>query len=135
MSVTAMRGLYRAGSRPTSGFRSAEPCQCISEKQALDQQDGRRVRKATLVQARAAEGFQIMLAVGVQLPRQLICDPGQRDIGLRAAQLLQGSGCDLGLARHAGGHRQYPVGATEIAALTDRLARQSHSLLVVSSDE
>jgi hypothetical protein len=54
---------------------------------------------------------------------------------LRAAQLLQRNGCDLGLAGHAGGHRQYPVGAGEIAALTDRLARKSDSLLVVSSDK
>src|SRR5712664_2189504 len=135
MSVTAMPGLYRAGGRPTSGFRSGEPCQCTSERQAPDPQDGRRVAKATLVQARAAKGFQIVLAVGVQLPRQLVFDPGQRDVGLRAAQLLQRSGCDLGLAGHAGGHRQYPVGAGEIAALTDRLARKSDSLLVVSSDK
>src|SRR6266849_2600411 len=97
--------------------------------------DSRRLRRAALVQARAAEGLQIMLAVGVQLPRQLVCDPGQRNVGLRAAQLLQRSGCDLGLAGHAGGHRQYPVGAGEIAALTDRLARKSDSLLVVSSDK
>src|SRR5436190_3340137 len=135
MSVTAMPGLYRAGSPPTSGFGSGEPCQCTTERQAPDPQEGRRVAKATLVQARAAEGFQIVLAVGIQLPRQLVCDPGQRYVGLRAAQLLQRSGCDLGLPGHAGGHRQYPVGAGEIAALTDRLARQGDSLLVVSSDK
>src|SRR5712691_11268115 len=97
MSVTAMRRLYRAGSRPTSDFRSAEPCQCISERQALEEQDGRRVEKARLVQARAAEGFQVVLAVGVQFPWQLVGDPGQRDVGLRAAQLLQCSRRDLGL--------------------------------------
>ena len=56
----------------------------ISERQALDQQDG---CVATLVQARAAEGFQVVVVVGVQLPRQLAGDPGERDVGLGAAQL------------------------------------------------
>src|SRR6266571_1648118 len=153
MSVTAMPGLYRAGSRPTSGFRvghgrsaaiqaagriattSYDLLSLTRSSHALGQQVGRRVRKAMLVQARAAEGFQIVLAVGVQLPWQLVCDPGQRDVGLRAAQLLQRSGCNLGLPGLAGGHRQYPVGAAEIAALTDRLARKGHSLVVVSSDK
>src|SRR5437773_2204368 len=160
MSVTAMRGTLSRrkppnqwlsggawqvscdpGRRPDrhqlsrSAFADAlQPDRCTTERQALDN-GCRRVRKAALVQARAAEGFQIVLAVGVPLPRQLVCDPGQRDVGLRAAQLLQRSGCDLRLAGHAGGHRQYPVGAAEIAALTDRLARKSDSLLVVSSDK
>src|SRR5260370_41482855 len=89
MSVTAMRRLYRAGSRPTSDFRSAEPCQCISERQALEEQDGRRVEKARLEQDRAAESFQVVLAVGVQFPWQLVGDPGQRTDVLRAATRYQ----------------------------------------------
>src|SRR6195256_5366008 len=88
-----------------------------------------------LVQARAAEGFQIVLPVGVPLDRHLACDPGERNIGLRAAKLLQ---CDLGdivLSGHARSGRQYPVGADEIAALSDALARKTHSLVVVAPDE
>ena len=44
---------------------------------------------AVLFQPRASKAFQIMLAIGVQLPGQLGRDPGKRDIGLGAAQLRE----------------------------------------------
>ena len=30
-----------------------------------------------------------MVAIGIQVPRNLIGDPGKRDVGLRSAQLLK----------------------------------------------
>ena len=47
------------------------------------------------------------------------CDPGERNVGLRAAKLLQRDLGDIGLPGHAGGGGQHPVGADEIAALAD----------------
>ena len=88
-----------------------------------------------LVQARAAEPFQIVLPVGFLLDRHLVCDPGERNIGLRAAKLLQRGCGDIVLAGHAGGGGEHSVGADEIAALTDALARQPHRLVVIASDE
>ena len=49
-------------------------------------------QRPTLVQARAAEAFQIVLPVGILLNRHLARDPGERNIGLRAAQLLECGG-------------------------------------------
>ena len=84
-----------------------------------------------LFQPGAAKAFQIMLAVGVELPGQLGRDPGQRNIGLRAAQLLERGLRDLDLAGHAGGDRQHAIGAGEIAALADRLARKRDRFVIV----
>jgi hypothetical protein len=42
-----------------------------------------------LVQSRAAEALQIVLSVGVLLDRHLVCDPRERNIGLRTAKLQQ----------------------------------------------
>ena len=39
----------------------------------------------SLVQPSSAESFQIVLAVRVLPHGQIFCDPGERDIGLRAA--------------------------------------------------
>jgi hypothetical protein len=47
------------------------------------------VYEPRLVQARAAQAIQIMLPVGVILDRHLVCDPGERNIGLRTAKLAQ----------------------------------------------
>jgi hypothetical protein len=44
-----------------------------------------KVTPKGLFQPSAAEGLQIMLAVRLPLPWQLVCDPGEGDIGLRAA--------------------------------------------------
>jgi hypothetical protein len=38
-----------------------------------------------LVQARAAECLQVMLQLGALHDRHLVCDPGERNIGLRTA--------------------------------------------------
>ena len=74
----------------------------------------------SLVQPGPAESFQIMLAVGVLPHRQIFCDPGERDIGLRAAQFLECSRGDIMLSGHAGGGGQHTMPADEIAALLDR---------------
>jgi hypothetical protein len=69
-----------------------------------------------LVQTPAAQSFQIMHAVDAPLDRHLVCDPGERNIGLRPAKLQQ---CEFGniiLSGHARCGRQHPVGADEIAA-------------------
>ena len=42
---------------------------------------------------------------------------------------------DIGLSGHAGGGRQHPMGADEIAALPDAFARQPHRLVVIAPDE
>jgi hypothetical protein len=76
-----------------------------------------------------------MLAVGVQLPWQLVGDPGERDIRLRAAQLFQRGPGDLDLSRHTSGNRQHPISAGEIAALPDGFARKTDSFMVVLSDK
>jgi len=44
-------------------------------------------------------------------------------------------GRDFGLSDHAGGDRQDPVSAGEIAAQTDRLARKTYGLRVVFPDK
>jgi hypothetical protein len=48
----------------------------------------------------------------------LLCDPGERNIGLGAAQFVQCGFGDFVLSGHAGGGGQHSVGADEIAALT-----------------
>ena len=42
---------------------------------------------------------------------------------------------DLDLAGHAGGDRQHAVGAGEVAALADRLARKRDRFTIVPADE
>ena len=76
-----------------------------------------------------------MLPLGVQLDRHLASNPGKRDIGLRAAKLLQRDTGDISLAGHAGGGRQHSVGADEIAALSDSFARKPYRLVVVAPAE
>ena len=60
-----------------------------------------------LAQARAAEALQVVLPVGFQFDRHLACNPGKRNIGLRAAKFLQCSGGNISFAGHAGGRRQH----------------------------
>jgi hypothetical protein len=43
---------------------------------------------AALLQSCAPKTFQIMLAIGVLLDRHVVCEPGQRDVGLSTAKLL-----------------------------------------------
>ena len=78
----------------------------------------------SLVQPGSAESFQIVLAVGVLPHRQIFCDPGERDIGLRAAQLLERSRGDIMLSGHAGGGGQHTMPADEIVARPDRFVRE-----------
>ena len=88
-----------------------------------------------LFQACAAEAFQIVLTFGVQFDRHLVCDPGERNIGLHPAQFLERGRGDLGLSGQAGGRGEHAVGADEIAAFPDTLARKTHCLVVVAPDE
>ena len=75
-----------------------------------------------------------MLTVGGALDRHLACDPGERNVGLRAPKLMQRDFGGVVLTGHARGGRQDPVGADEIAAWPDALARQVHRLVVVSPE-
>src|SRR5262249_84498 len=90
---------------------------------------------AELLEAGAAEAFQIVLTLGDLRDRHLAGQPAQRDVGLRAAQLAQRRGRDLSLSGHAGSGREHPVGADHTAPLADALARMPHRLLVVAADE
>src|SRR5262249_42647157 len=76
-------------------------------------------------QTGTAEALQIVLPVGFMLDRHLACDPVKRNIGLCPAQFRQGRRRDLGLTGHAGGSRQHSVGADEIAAQPNTLARKA----------
>ena len=76
-----------------------------------------------LVQPRSTEPFQVVLPLGVLLDRHLLSDPGKRNIGLYAAKLLECGRGDLGLTGHAGCCGEHSVGAYEIGALADTLAR------------
>src|SRR3984893_18910283 len=88
-----------------------------------------------LVQARPTEAFQIVLPVGFRLDRHLACNPGKRNIGLCAAKLLQCDPGDISPAGHGGRRRQHSVGANEIAALSDALARKTYRLVVIAPAE
>src|SRR4249920_693964 len=68
-----------------------------------------------LIQPGAPKAFQIVFAVGIELPGQLARDPGQRNIRLDAAQLLERGLRDLDLAGHAGRDREHAVGTGEVA--------------------
>ena len=81
-----------------------------------------------------AENLPDNLPVRLVLDRYVIPDPGERNVGLRAAKLLQRGRGDLGRRRHAGGGGQHPMGAGEIAAKTNGGARQLDRLLVIASD-
>src|ERR1700735_4460677 len=62
-----------------------------------------------LVQSRAAEAFQVMLPIFLPLDGHLVGDPGQRNIWLGAAKLLQGCPGDVVLSGHARGGGHDPV--------------------------
>ena len=88
-----------------------------------------------LGQARATKALQIVLAVGVLLDRHLVRDPGERNIGLSAAQFLERGRGDPDLSGHAGGGGQDAVGADEIAALPEGFAGKTHGRVVVAPDK
>jgi hypothetical protein len=88
-----------------------------------------------LAQARATETFQVALSVRVLLDRYLVHDPSKRNIGLRAAELLERGRGDLDLIGHAGGSGEDTVGAGVISAQADGDARQPYRLVVIVPDE
>ena len=69
---------------------------------------GRRAARSSF-EAGTAEGLDIVLHLGGFLDRHLGQEPGERNVGLRAAQLLQRIGGKLSLAGHGGGCGQHPV--------------------------
>jgi hypothetical protein len=76
-----------------------------------------------------------VLAVGVLLDRHLVFDPGERNIGLRAAKLLQCGLGDVVLPGQASGGSEHAVGADEITALPNSIVGKSHCLVVVPTEE
>ena len=70
-----------------------------------------------------------MLTIGIKLPWQLVCDPVQRDIRLGPAQLVERHLGGLGISAHSGGDGQHAVGTRQVAAVTDRFARQRDRLI------
>ena len=73
-------------------------------------------------QSGTAKPLQIVLAVGILLDRHLAFDPGERNVGLRTAKLLQCGFGDSFLACHASGSSEHAVGADKIAALPNAVA-------------
>ena len=67
----------------------------ISSFDAFSSRERYPLRSKTLSQAGAPKTFEVMLAVGIVLDRHVIGDPGQRNIGLGAAKLLQGAAARL----------------------------------------
>src|SRR5215469_4607008 len=76
-----------------------------------------------------------MLQFAALHDRHLVGDPGEGDVGLRAAKFLERGRGEIAKSRHAGGGSEHPVRADKVAALTDRFARQPHRLFVVPPDE
>ena len=87
-----------------------------------------------LIQSCTAHGVQKNFAL-IQPERQMLDDPCDRDVGLRAAQVLQRGLGQLDLTRHRSGGSEHPVGGGEVGALTDRLAREPYRLVIIASDE
>src|SRR5437667_10967840 len=75
---------------------------------------------AGLFQTGAAQAFQKVFAL-VLPERKLPRHPFQRDVGLRATQLLQHGSGEVHFTRHGGGRGDHPIGAGEVVALTDAL--------------
>ena len=75
-------------------------------------------KKIVLVQTSAAEGFEIVLPVGVPLERYVVRDPCEREFGLRAAQCLERGRGNLRLAGHSGGGGKHAVARGVIFAKT-----------------
>src|SRR3954463_4735930 len=89
---------------------------------------------AKLFQARAAKSFDVMRLVGVVLERQFVGQPGERDVGLGAAEALERGFGSISAAGHAESSRQHAVSTDEIGALPQRLTRQADRLRVILAD-
>ena len=64
-----------------------------------------------------------MLPLGVILDRHVMTDPGQRNVGLRSAKILERCSGILGPACHSRGRGEHAVRADEIDALAQALPR------------
>ena len=92
-----------------------------------------QLNKQGLVQTCSAKAFQIVIQFAAVHDRHLVRDPGERDIGLRAAKLLERFRSNLGMPGHTGGGGEHLVGADEITTVTDGFARKPHRLGVVGA--
>src|SRR5215207_4561703 len=60
--------------------------------------------------------------------------PGERDVGLGAAEALEGCFGVVSAAGHAEGSRQHAVSADKVGALPQRFTRQADRLRVILAD-
>jgi hypothetical protein len=72
--------------------------------------------------------------IGVELERHVVLDPGARDRGVGAAQLLERRRRELSPPGHARGCDQHAVGAAEIRAKPDGGLCRADRLLVFAAD-
>src|SRR6516164_6731478 len=82
----------------------------------------RACNRSELIKARPAQRSYIVLALGF-VDRHLAFHPGQRDVGLHTANLLDHGLGKIVVARHGGRSSEQSIGADEISTLTDRFAR------------
>src|ERR1700722_16118050 len=113
--------MYTRGDRPHLHQRKAH--ENLANNKAAATPFRTAIRLVRLAQAGAAETFQVALSVRVMLDRYLVHDPGERNVGLRAAKLLERGHRDLDLTGHAGGSGEHAVGAGVIPAQANRGAR------------
>src|SRR5437870_12300630 len=84
--------------------------------------------RSWLSQARPSKPFQIMRLVRLVLERQSAREPGERDVGLGAAKLLQRCLGSASVAFHAEGSGQHAVGTNKIGSLAQRFTREADRL-------
>src|SRR6476469_8768736 len=91
-------------------------------------------RSECLAQARPAQRFNVVRALGF-VDRHLLCHPGQGNVGLHAANLLDHDLGEIVVTRHRCGRSEQAIGADEIRTLADRLTREAHRLIIVAPDK
>jgi hypothetical protein len=71
-----------------------------------------------------------VVAVRIELNRHIVCDPGEGNAGLCAAQVLKRRLSHVHMSGHSGGCHKYVVGADEVAALTHGFACDPHRVFI-----
>src|SRR5262249_53550438 len=79
--------------------------------------------------------FKIMLEVRAAFHRHFTGYPGERDIGLSPAKLLQSRLCHTVVSGHRGGRSQDAMATDEVAALPQCLACKADRLVIVAAGE
>ena len=112
--------------RPVAAFEGTPFAAGCDRRVGLspDSDIGISILRRRLVQARSTKSFQVVLSVGVLPDRHLVCDPSERNIGLRTAKLLQRDPGDIVLSGHARGGRWAPTKSLRcrIASRASRIA-------------